>query len=185
MPALCECGCGLPAPIAKRNHRTRGWVKGQAQRFIQGHSIPSRLRHGMTHTPEYTAFSNAKNRCTNPNFDFWKDYGGRGIEFRLASFEEFFAHIGSRPTPEHSLDRIDNDGHYEVGNIRWATREEQLANRSLTQSDAAKCCWNTREKRDKMLAVRRSTNTTPDYRARMSATITAWWEKRKANVSAA
>jgi hypothetical protein len=75
----------------------------------------------------------AKQRCTNPNSGAFADYGGRGIEFRFPSvraFAEWVLHnIGPRPTALHSLDRIDNERHYEPGNLRWATRSEQARNK--------------------------------------------------------
>lgn len=75
----------------------------------------------------------AKQRCTNPNSGAFADYGGRGIEFRFPSvrgFAEWVLHnIGPRPTANHSLDRIDNERHYEPGNLRWATRTEQARNK--------------------------------------------------------
>jgi hypothetical protein len=80
---------------------------------------------------EYQAFKNARARCTNPNFTLYKYWGGRGIEFRFATFKEFFDVIGPKPTPQHTLDRIDNDGHYEAGNVRWATMKEQAVSRRL------------------------------------------------------
>jgi hypothetical protein len=83
----------------------------------------------MTLTPEYVSYTNARTRCTNPNSDDWKDYGGRGIEFRFQCFEEFFLVLGLKPTPKHSLDRINTDGHYEFGNVRWATASQQMRNR--------------------------------------------------------
>jgi len=131
MLTLCECGCGLPAPIAPKTNTYRGWVKGQPLRFVKGHQrlgSDARRSHGMSHTREWDSYCNAKRRCTNPNHEFWEDYGGRGIEFRFANFEEFFAELG--PKPEGlTLDRINNDGHYEKGNVRWATREQQRGNR--------------------------------------------------------
>jgi hypothetical protein len=72
----------------------------------------------------------AKQRCTNPNSQRWYTHGARGIKFLFNSFEEFIQTIGRRPSPEHSLDRFpDNDGNYEPGNVRWATRSQQQLNK--------------------------------------------------------
>lgn len=79
-------------------------------------------------SPEYRAYMDAKSRCTNTNHRLWPYYGGRGIEFRFCSFDDFFACIGARPDGL-TLDRIDNSGHYEVSNVRWATKSEQQYNR--------------------------------------------------------
>jgi len=94
-----------------------------------------RIRHGMTHSPEYKAFVDAKYRCQNPNIVHYQHYGGRGIKFQFTSFQEFYAEIGPRPSKLHSLDRIENTGHYEPGNIRWATKAEQSRNTSRTILD--------------------------------------------------
>lgn len=78
---------------------------------------------------ESDAYQGAKTRCTKPRHPAYKNYGGRGIQFRFKSFAEFLAHVGTRPSPEYTLDRIDNTGHYETGNVRWALWTEQASNR--------------------------------------------------------
>ena len=132
MNGLCECGCGALAPIALAT-RTGRWstVKGQPRRFINGHNNKGRgnssYTHGLWHSPEWLAYHNAHRRCTNPKVHNYKDYGGRGIKFLFTSFEQFFAELGPRPEGK-SLDRIENDGNYEPGNVHWATKTEQAAN---------------------------------------------------------
>lgn len=86
-------------------------------------------RRWLAKNPERIAYAQAKARCTNPRHRAWKDYGGRGVEFRFRSFRQFIRLLGPRPSRRHSLDRIDNDGHYEPGNVRWATPRQQARNR--------------------------------------------------------
>ena len=85
----------------------------------------------ISKTPEYRAFNGAKSRCNNSANPSYKNYGGRGIKFKFSSFEEFIDHIGFRPSDNHSIDRIDNNGHYEIGNVRWATDIEQARNKRV------------------------------------------------------
>jgi hypothetical protein len=89
--------------------------------------------HGMTGTPEHQAWSSIKRRCYDPTVENYPDYGGRGIKMCdewLASFTVFYAHVGPRPSPKHSIDRYpDNDGNYEPGNVRWATAKQQARHR--------------------------------------------------------
>lgn len=84
-------------------------------------------------SPEYNAFLHAKHRCENSGDKSFANYGGRGIEFKFKSFAEFLAALGRRPTNKHSLNRIDNDGHYEIGNVEWALDSEQRKNRRATR----------------------------------------------------
>ena len=91
--------------------------------------------HGKSKTKLYWAWEGIKQRCTNPKHLYYARYGGRGItvcdEWRN-SFESFSREVGNPPSPNHSIDRIDNTKGYEPGNVRWATPEEQTINRSNT-----------------------------------------------------
>lgn len=85
--------------------------------------------HGLSSTKEYQIYKSARRRCLNHRNKDYPEYGGRGIEFRFVSFPAMMADLGPRPSPKHTLDRIKNDGHYETGNVRWATQVEQANNR--------------------------------------------------------
>jgi|SRR5579864_1972026 len=85
--------------------------------------------HGLSFSPEYFTYQNARQRCTNPKAMKYNNYGGRGIKFLFTSFEQFLADVGPRPSPQHSLDRKRNEGHYEPGNVKWSTKQEQAANK--------------------------------------------------------
>lgn len=81
-------------------------------------------------SPEKTAWRNMRRRCQNPKNPEYKNYGGRGItvceEWR--SFDAFYADMGDRPSPKHSLDRLDVNGPYAAFNCAWRTPVEQLNN---------------------------------------------------------
>jgi len=124
--AIYQCTCGNTKEIQMCNI-TRGHTKS-----CGCYSIESHRTHGYASNknrrPEHKAYSAAKYRCNNPNADCYENYGGRGIEFRFKDFQEFHSELGDRPS-DMSLDRIDNDGHYEAGNVRWATRKQQNWNK--------------------------------------------------------
>ncbi len=86
---------------------------------------------GKKATKEWKAWSSVKERVLNPNCPNYKNYGARGIKIYsewISSYEEFLSYIGRAPSRNHSLDRIDNDGDYTPGNIRWATKIQQHNN---------------------------------------------------------
>jgi hypothetical protein len=91
-------------------------------------------KHGKSHSPEYQAWRDMKYRCYNPNVKSYKYYGARGIKVCdqwRNSFTKFLEDVGERPGKGYSLDRIDNAGNYEPGNVRWETQENQMRNTRL------------------------------------------------------
>jgi hypothetical protein len=96
-------------------------------------------KHGMTDHPLYGTWLNMRNRCHNPNSDVYEFYGGRGIqvcERWLSSFSAFVSDVGDRPAGK-TLDRIDNGGDYEPGNVRWVTRSAQSKNQRTRRDNTS------------------------------------------------
>lgn len=92
---------------------------------------PPRQPGARKRDPLYKVWQAMIGRCHNPRNKKYRHYGGRGIEVCRRwreSFPAFKADIGQRPSPRHSIDRKDNDGHYEPSNVRWATPAEQNRN---------------------------------------------------------
>lgn len=121
----CQCECGKIV-IVDASHLKSGTKSCGRCNY----------RHGM---PEVSVYQNARRRCVNKNRKDYPDYGGRGIQFLFENFEKFIEEIGHRPSSKHKLDRIDNAGHYEPGNVKWSTDLEQARNtrrnRSVSQFD--------------------------------------------------
>ena len=97
--------------------------------------MPFKPTHGMTDTPEFKAWLSMRDRCNRETHEFFGHYGGRGVTIcaRWDVFENFLTDVGPRPSPAYSIDRYpNNDGNYEPGNVRWATRRDQTLNRRCT-----------------------------------------------------
>ena len=132
----CLCDCGNATTVwgsnLKRKTRSTRSCGCLAQEARPARTARTFTKHGMYKSPEYRAWQNMRERCNNPKHPQFKDWGGRGITVCpewMDSFEAFYADVGPRPGHRLSLDRIDNDGDYEPGNVRWATHSQQMKNR--------------------------------------------------------
>lgn len=126
----CRCDCGTKRHV--RAGQLRNGESSSCGCFHREMMTRRGTTHGGSTTPEYRAWGAMKERCYVPEHKEFKNYGARGItvcdEWR-DSFAAFLRDVGYKPTATHSLDRIDNNGHYERGNVRWATKVDQSLNR--------------------------------------------------------
>lgn len=126
----CRCSCGETVEV-----RTSSLTSGNTKSCGCLSNRPGGKGHGLAvggYPPEFNIWRAMIRRCTNPDDRAYQNYGGRGISVCarwLDSFPNFYSDLGSRPDPSLTLDRIDNDGDYEPGNCRWASRKQQNANR--------------------------------------------------------
>lgn len=136
---LCQCECGNTTTVITE-HLMRGGVRSCGC-FKLDRVRNLKYKHGHARvgawSKEFTAWCSAKERCYNPNAAKYPSYGGRGIimadEWRN-DFAAFYAHIGPAPEPRLTLDRIDVNGNYEPGNVRWATPSQQRLNQRRNQA---------------------------------------------------
>jgi hypothetical protein len=157
----CRCICGNECVVRLSNLQS-GNTKSCGCLARNSRMTPWHLTHGESGcggtrrpSPEYAAWQQMQQRCYNKDYPCYLNYGSRGIsvcsEWRK-SYPAFLKDVGRRPSPKHSLDRIDNDGNYEPGNVRWATAAEQarnhrntiligrLGNKSICLEDVIKVC---------------------------------------------
>ena len=102
---------------------------------IRGQLEVVQVMPNLKQSTEYSAFHNARQRCNNTSNPQYPSYGGRGIKFLFASFSEFLMHIGPKPSPQLTLDRIENNGNYELGNVAWRTPTQQNLNQRLRKDN--------------------------------------------------
>ena len=130
-----SCDCGTFKRSIVLAYLQSGKVSDCGSVIRQHRKYSPLSTHGDTASTEYIIWAAMIQRCENPKRLAYDRYGGRGINVcdRWHTYENFLADMGRRPTPNHSVDRIDNDGNYEPGNCRWATKSEQANNTSRSK----------------------------------------------------
>ena len=131
--ACCPVEFEVPYPSDPKKFCSKSCAGRTNVRKRGGHAGPNSpsWKGGVSKHPLYPIWIAMKQRCLNPNDKVYPYYGGRGITVCpqwIDSFEQFLADVGGKPSPELSIDRIDTNGNYEPGNVRWATKSQQSAN---------------------------------------------------------
>lgn len=129
----CICSCGK-TKLCSKSHLTTSYVKSCG--CLKSETTANKnYKHGCavrgSKTTEYHSWEALKQRCLNLNNPDYYNYGGRGIiicDRWLESFENFLTDMGLKPSPKHSIDRIDSNGDYEPNNCKWSTALEQGRN---------------------------------------------------------
>lgn len=142
---LCSCSCGGQKVVRAK------FLKSGSVRSCGCLHAESVVTHGDSNSSEYRTWDAMKRRCYQPKTKHFEHYGGRGItvcDRWRDSYSNFLADMGRRPSKRHSLDRIDNDGNYELSNCRWTLQKIQIRNRS----NAVTFLWNGKRYSQKELS---------------------------------
>ncbi len=126
----CRCDCGNERVVGAQNLR-RG-ITQSCGCLQKERASKASLQHGMSHTSIHNTWMSMLQRCNDKKCSAYKDYGARGVKVcdRWLDFRNFLEDMGLPPQKGLTLDRYpNNDGNYEPGNVRWATKKEQANNR--------------------------------------------------------
>lgn len=137
---ICKCDCGNT--IVAIGNKLKSNRKTSCGCDTHERLVKSSMTHGLSSTPIYKIYSGIVARCLNPKVSNYHRYGGRGIEvckdwIGSGGFERFYAYVSSLEhfnEKGYSIDRINNDGNYEPGNIKYSTRTEQSRNRRTNRA---------------------------------------------------
>lgn len=128
---ICLCDCGnqtsvLTANLKRGNTSSCGCIRNLK-------ASKRATKHGLSNTIVYKTWLGIRRRCRDKKFSSYPTYGGLGIDIHQEWYENvetFVRDVGHPPTPDHTIDRIDNKKGYEPGNVRWATAIQQARNRT-------------------------------------------------------
>lgn len=145
---VCRCECGNERLVIGSNLKTGRQVSCGCL------DLERKTKHGANTRgftkPEWRAWQNIKKRCYYDKDVQYEGYGMRGItvcDRWLNSFENFYADMGDRPSPKHSIDRIDTSGNYEPDNCKWSTASEQIINQRMRKDNSSGCKGVSKDKK--------------------------------------
>lgn len=138
----CKCDCGSELIVSANNLRMNNTISCGC--YCREQTSKACKTHGLSQSRIYHTWLHVKDRCLNPSNNVFRHYGGRGITICQEwkdNFQAFYNYVSKLPhfgEKGYSIDRINNDGNYEPGNVRWATQSEQNKNRRKVKKNGVK-----------------------------------------------